>query len=143
MTETAPEAVTETKRVFFAPDYRRAADMLRRARKNKTPGQLAAVDQLTAAMAAAFITDSLGFDIPRFTNASKLRIETVLHEDYVTWATEKGYGTEPSDAPQYHDEYHGCKMSAVSPGYGEDPDEDDYEDDTPTGPDKADDGLPD
>lgn len=131
MTETAPEAVTETKRVFYAPDYRRAADMLRRARKNKTPEQLAAVDQLTAAMAAVFITDSLGFDIPRFTNAAKLRMETTDHEAYVAWATaqsEKTYGTEPNEAPQHYTAYYAAKMSAPYPGYGDSDPEDDDDD---------------
>ncbi|MBV9450999.1 MAG: hypothetical protein JO345_34440 [Streptosporangiaceae bacterium] len=123
---------TETaSRTYFDRDYARFADALRRARKNKTPGQLERVDALTLVIAGTFGDDNPGFDAEAFTRSARLRIETTLHDEYATWAGERGYGTEPGQAPEHYSEFYASRYLAPGPGDITGLDEDEDLDDEP------------
>lgn len=122
------ETTTTQDRVFWPKDYARLADGLRRARKDKRPGQLARVDEMAVTLAQPLTEDNPGFDTAKFTAAVRLRIETVHFQEFTAWAAARGYSTAAEDAPQYYTEFYATRYSSHASLEDED-DEDDKDED--------------
>lgn len=127
MSETP--VTTTIPRVFWNRDYRRAADMLRRARKNKTLPQIEMVDAATTVIASVFANDNPDFSPERFLTSCKLRLETTDYAKYQEWAAGKNYDTEnPAAACEHYKEYYDTRGYATFDTYNDPADEDDLED---------------
>lgn len=120
---------TTVPRVFWKRDYRRFADALRRARKNKTLDQLSLVDATTMALTAMLSQDSTEFDGTRFLKSCRLRLETTDYAKYQAWAAKKGYDAEnPEAACEHYKEYYTTRGYATFDTYDDPADEDDEDD---------------
>lgn len=117
-------ATTTDQRVFFSRDYARAADFIRRSRKNKTPSQIARIDQATALLAETFAADNSHFDMDTWTRHTLLRIETTKRGDFMKWAAEHGIEV-PGDEhiAQHYSAFYGGTPSPA--GAGQDDDQND------------------
>lgn len=124
-----------TTRVYHSRDYDRFADALRRARKDKTPGQLQKVDALTLVIAGTFGEDHPQFDAEAFTASARLRIESTEHARYAKWAGSRGYDTEnPAAACEHYSEFYDHASYAAADAEDDEDelnldDEEDQEDD--------------
>lgn len=115
---------TQPKRMFYPRDYARAADFIRRSRKDKTQDQQSAANDILGYVVTTFVQDNPKFDIDKFTRATFLRIQTTKLADFDTWATSQGIATGPASAAEHYSQYYKAQQQTM---WADSDDPDDYE----------------